>query len=107
MTPLDILTATRERLSDPQNWAKAAVARSGPTEGNRYGRYCGVNSDRAVAWSLGGALLLEGLGAYEARQEAVALVRTAAGCKNIGIWNDSVQHEDVLEALDEAIRMCA
>ncbi len=101
MNTTELLIATRDRIADPACWSRGELARN-----DVKGR-CGVNSDRAVAWSLGGALLLEGFGLFAERVEAVSILKTLAGTDKLSEWNDTHNHTAVMTLLELAILVAA
>ena len=89
-TPLAILQAARELLSDPERWCQ--------------GNFVTLDAQRQpVAWCAAGALYH--VDRYDGRLAELASerFRLAAGAVTISGFNDSHSHEDVLRVFDKAI----
>ncbi len=95
MSALQVLQATRKKISLPGNWCKGTWAR------NALGNPVDKFSSSAVAWDLMGALLI--VSAAPGVMKALSLLRTANGDRPLGPFNDRSTHEEVLALLDSAI----
>ena len=103
MSALDVLTKTRELLSDPERWTKGSMAK------NASG--CTVRPDRedAVCFCLDGALTRAAGGSGNGYPEATRILEETVSERPWAFcyvdWNDDAArtHAEVLAALDKAI----
>lgn len=103
MKDIEILTKARELISDPDSWTQGAFAR------NRDGLSTEIGSDYAVCWCANGALARVTQGKdvwFQGRWVHIRhLLEHGIDCKGIVCFNDSHEHEEVLEMFDKAIEL--
>jgi len=103
VTPKEILIRTRERLTDPNCWAKGYYAYDSHNE------KASMYENDAVRWCVRGAMMrVTGGGDNEIYNAQALLARVISPGNehgNIANWNDAPErtHAAVLSALDKAI----
>lgn len=99
-TPLEIIAAARELISDPKRWTRGAYAR------NEQGAACGARNPAAVCWCASGALIKCGGGAPFAGGISDALLELLKR-ECIVHKNDDEGHASVLAAFDRVLAAAA
>ena len=95
-TPLEILKAARGLIQDPKSWTQGYMARSST------GRPTGFCDTDAFSWCATGAVCFVSKDALRTRAVAIAAL-SAEMDDQIGDFNDSHFHNEVLAAFDRAI----
>lgn len=99
MTPLEVLVAARELISDPSKWTQNAIARMPD------GTECSEHDPEAVSWCALGAIHKCG---YVYSGDAWAHLSNAAyevGASSLVDVNNNRQHADVMRMFDRAIEL--
>lgn len=96
MTVVDILKATREKISDPRHWTQGFFAL------DRKGFPTPALSEDAVSWCLEGALLNACTENYSKAWNVIVEIAGDIPTR----FNDSHTHADVIALLDKAIAEC-
>ena len=102
MTTVELLTASRDLISEPERWTQDAYAR------DIHGEPTDAVGDGAVCWCATGALWSaghdhNGKHFYDLYEDAVGELTQAAGRKSLVLYNDGHTHNQVLALFDEAI----
>ena len=108
-TPLSILKAARERLSDPARWCQNVAARSAT------GRALAPTHKAAASWCILGAVEAcaneQGNDGHSIGRVAALLYSEVKRLRGFGaqtsIYNDTSTHKEVLALLDAAIKTAA
>jgi hypothetical protein len=100
MTPLEVLVAGRDLLSDPDRWTQRALARDkkGEATDNPW------DAKATCFCSLGAVHKVLGSGELELKFEVKQYLSQAAPTHSIVPYNDNHTHAEVLAVWDEAIK---
>jgi hypothetical protein len=101
LTTLEILTAARALLAEPERWTQREYAR------NSSGFPVGACDPSATCFCMIGAIKRAGGFEYDARipLDVIAHLRAAIATRDQTNWNDTRSHADVLRAMDRAIEL--
>lgn len=101
MTPIEILTAARDLIADAENWTQHAWAR------NADGTKTSAESDDAVCWCAGGAIVRVTPASQQPAFPAAICDDAARRIKGLDLvlFNDATDttHLEVLAMFDDAI----
>jgi len=97
MNALEVLTSARALISDPARWTQGHAAR------DTSGSFTGATRDDATCWCTIGACVRVADGGFS--EHVCELLTRAAGTSQIGSFNDTHTHAEVLAMFDQAITL--